>query len=588
MKYFLLVFVLALITFALSTEVKTETKKGGETIMDYMAENSLSSSYSSAPKKGNKSKGKKKVKAKTKLIKRKKFKDPVKVFHKGWLQVSSPMFRHPGRFPPILLPDGKSMTIKTNKKFFRVNTDYKKGQNNKNFPPGKLYFWMRLSGKNIYYSGNKNDLNILGNIAVKNVIDAHKQDEYSADALCFKIYDREDRRWKLCAQNMNARDKWICKIKEVLGLDTRTCKGSKMADDSGKLIVKTIIQPTILIPLASHTCNDNWNFKMKGRDWECECKEGKEQSPINLPPKNKAIDTGVKPLFQYTELDVNREEENLLGETVTVSNNSGSKISFEQGAIRIKNKDFGRVVTMDGAIYYAEEIVFHTPAEHTIDGKRHEMEMQIIHYGQTKGDTAKQVVLSFLFEKKAGVYNKFIDDLDFFNLPNPAEKHKELTANLHINKIFYTSDEKEYPFWKPFSFYTYRGSISQPPCTERTIVYVASQTIKIGSTALELFREAIRMPDMQNTITGQVIVSNFPRENNRDVQPLNGRAVFHYDHVKYCGPDPPKEKVKPKGHFEKVIKKLNTYFFVEGQQPSGVPGAFLVSEKEAKGKLGKK
>jgi carbonic anhydrase len=586
MKYFLLIFVLALISFALSTEVKTETKKNGETIMDYMAENSLSN-YSAAPKK-NSAKKKKKVKSKVKLIKRKKFKDPIKVFHNGWLQVSSPMFRHTGRFPPMLLPDGRTITIKTNKKFFRINTDYNKAIKSKDFPPGKLYFWMRLSGKNIYYSSNQKDINILGNIAVKNLIDAHQKDNYSAEALCFKVHDREDRRWKLCAPTMNERNKWICKIKEVLGLPDKTCTGSKMDSGNGKLIVKTIIQPTILIPLASHTCNENWDYKMKGCDWECDCKEGKEQSPINLPPKDKAIGTSVKPLFQYNELEVNREEENLLGETVTVSNNSGINLKFEQGALRIKHKDFGRLVTMDGAIYFAEEIVFHTPAEHTINGKRHEMEMQIIHYGATKGDTAKQVILSFLFEKKAGVYNKFIDDLDFFNLPNPVEKEKEVTANIHLNKIFYGSQDKEYPFWKPFSFFTYRGSISQPPCTERTIVYVGSKTIKIGSTALELFREAIRVPDMQNTITGEIIVSQFPRENNREVQNLFGRAIFHYDHVKYCGPDPPKQKVKPKGHFEKVIKKLTSYFYVNGEHPSGVPGAFVVSEKEAKKGLGKK
>ena len=584
MKYFLILFVITLLSFALSTEVKTETKKG-ETIMDYMSENNLSSTVNIPTKKQVKKNKKKKVK--TKIIKRKKFKDPIKVLHAGWLQVSSTMFRNPGRFPPITLPSGKTLTIKTNKEFFRINTDFNKSVKSNNSPPSKLYFWMRLSGKNIYYSSNKKDINILGNISVKNVIDAYKSDEYSKDSLCFKVHDREDRRWKLCAETMNDRNKWICKIKQVLGLEDRTCRVSNIDKSDGKLIVKTIIQPTILIPLASHTCNDNWDFKLKGQDWECDCKEGKQQSPINLPPKEKAIDTSVKPLFQYSELEVNREEENILGETITVSNNADVKIKFEQGAIRIKSKDFGRLVTMDGAIYYAEEIVFHTPSEHTINGKRHEMEMQIIHYGQTKGDTAKQVVLSFLFEKKAGVYNKFIDDLDFFNLPNPVEKEKDIQSNIHLNKIFYHSDNKEYPFWKPFSFYTYRGSISQPPCTEKTIVYVASKTIKIGNTALELFREAIRMPDMQNSVTGEVIVSQFPAENYRETQNLNGRAVFHYDHVKYCGPDPPRKKSKVKGHYEKVIKKLTNYFFVNGENPSGVPGAFVVSEKEAKAKLGK-
>ena len=49
----------------------------------------------------------------------------------------------------------------------------------------------------------------------------------------------------------------------------------------------------------------------------------------------------------------------------------------------------GKIVTLDGAIYVAEEIVFHTPSEHTIQGKRFPLEVQIIHYGQSKGDIAK-------------------------------------------------------------------------------------------------------------------------------------------------------------------------------------------------------
>ena len=579
-----MIFLIVIISFALSTEIKTTSKKG-ETIMDYMSENSLSSeiNISGNPNKNNK-KPKKKTKVKTTIIRRKKFKDQIKVIKDGWLKISSSMFGNTGRFPPIILPGGKTIIIKTNKKFYRINTDYNQGNTSKDYPQTKLYFWMRLSGKNIYYSSNRKDINILGNIAVKNVIDAYQEDEYSKEALCFRILDRENKKWKLCAETMDIRNKWICKIKEVLGLPDKICEGRNLDLSTGKLIIKTIIQPTILIPLASRTCNDNWDFKLNGVDWECECKEGKEQSPINLPPVNKAIGTSVKPLFQYNEIDVVSEEENLLGESISVSNNTNLKLKFNQGTLNIKYKDFGRLVTLDGAIYYAEEIVFHTPAEHTINGKRHEMEMQIIHYGQTKGDTAKQVVLSFLFEKNAGTYNKFIDDLDFFNLPNPMEKEKELKANLHINKLFYNSNENEYPFWKPFSFYTYRGSISQPPCAEKTIVYVASETLKIGSTALELFREAIRMPDMQNTVTGDIIVSNFPAENYRKNQELFGRSVFHYNHVKYCGPDPVKKRIKPKGHYEKVIKRLSNYFFVNGENPSGVPGAFLVSNKEATGK----
>jgi len=510
----------------------------------------------------------------------------LQFFYKGWLKISSDMFGHTGRFPPITLPSGKMVTIQTDKKkrFYRINGKFNKHKMaGGKFPSSKYYFWFRLSGKNLYYSGTKESINVLGSIAVKNIIDAHPHSKYTKSALCFKVFDREKKRWKLCAQTIDLRNKWICKIKIVLGLTDRSCKGSGLDDaDPGKIIIKNIIQPTILIPQPSKYCNDNWNYKLNGKDWECDCIDGKEQSPIDLPPLEKAIGTAVKPLFQYNELEVNKPEEQLMGENLS----DGSEdifIKFATGALRINNQDIGRIVTLDGAIYNAEEVVFHNPSEHTINGKRFEMEMQIIHHGITKGDTAKHVVLSFLFEKKVGNYNKFIDDIDFFNLPNPMDKQKKINTNFFLNKIFYSSDETEYPFWKPFSFYTYRGSLSQPPCSEKAIVYVASKPIHLGSTALQLFQEAIRMPDMQAS-DGSIIVSPYPPYNNRKTQKLNGRAVFFYNHVKYCGPDPPAEKIKPKGHFEKVIKKLTNYFYVNGESPSGLPGAFVVSEKEALGK----
>jgi hypothetical protein len=73
-------------------------------------------------------------------------------------------------------------------------------------------------------------------------------------------------------------------------------------------------------------------------------------------------------------------------------------------------------------------------------------------------------------------------------------------------------------------------------------------------------------------------------QSNRKVQPLNGRSVFFYDHVKYCGPDRLKKQPKKKGHYEKIVKKQVDYFFVNGMNPSGLPGSFVVTPKEALGK----
>ena len=249
--------------------------------------------------------------------------------------------------------------------------------------------------------------------------------------------------------------------------------------------------------------------------------------------------------------------------------------------LRIK-ADFGKAVTPDGAVFKAEEIVFHTPAEHKINGKTYDMELQIIHNGKSRGDIGRQLVLSLLFERTPGVYNKFIDDLDFFNLPNSESNTVDIIHYLFLGKIFLNSDEDEQPEFKPFSFYNYQGSLTSPPCSEDTVMYVASKPLQLSSTVLHLFSEALRIPDIDSE--GNVHTSDILAISNRKLQPINGRPVFHFDHTILCGPDKVK-KITQLGHYEKVKTFSDKYFYVSGNKLSMVPNAFLVSEDEAKGIL---
>jgi len=274
------------------------------------------------------------------------------------------------------------------------------------------------------------------------------------------------------------------------------------------------------------------------------------------------------------------------------------KIRYLNNAIRIYHPNMGKVISLDGAVYVAEEIVFHTPAEHTINGVRADMEMQIIHKGVTQGDIAKTIVLCLLFKKKAGVYNKFLDKLDVFNFPNSVDPFRDITEKLFIPYAFVENTSPDIHLMNPFSFYTYSGSETQPPCAERTVMYVTSKPISIGNVALEMLREAIRRRDIM-TDDGQMVPAsgNVPQENYRTTQELNGRAVFHYDHLEYCGPV---NKLKRSagvdsdvtilankyqelhhGHYEKKVTTASEYHFVNGPKPSNMPGAFVVPESEA-------
>jgi len=98
--------------------------------------------------------------------------------------------------------------------------------------------------------------------------------------------------------------------------------------------------------------------------------------------------------------------------------------------------------------------------------------------------------------KKPGIYNKFFEAIDVFNLPDPINKDKPLINNLYIPNILFQSEDTETPIMKPFSFYTYQGSLTSPPCNERTIVYVASRPVQLSTTQIILFQESLRVPDL--------------------------------------------------------------------------------------------
>ena len=502
-------------------------------------------------------------------------KSDLVVILEDWFKISSPSFKDYAVFPPISMPNGSQISLKVDHNNFRINDAFDEDKIDFNLPPERQYFWFRLSERNIFYSLSKTDLNILGAILFETVIDASYFPDSSNYSTCISILERENKRWKICAESIDIRNKWFCNIYDMLNKSDPIC----VIYDPYKptVIEKVVTQPMILIPLPSRHCNDDWNYNQMGIDWECDCSEGNEQSPINLPLPKDAVPSPVKPLFQYDEALVKLSYSTIDG---LIKKDDPLKILFQDNCLRIFHKYFGKIVTLDGAVYYAQEIVFHTPAEHTIDGKVYSMEMQVIHYGQSVGDISKQVILSFIFDKKPGSYNKFIDDIDFFSLPNPVSLKSELKNNLFIPKIFYSSSNNDIPTMKPFSFYTYQGSLTFPPCNERTIVYVVAKPIPLSSAAIQMFEEAIRIPDMK-TESGDIIVSNQSTKNARKIQNLNERVVYYYESEKYCGPNPEIKPIEPEGHYEKIKKEMKEYFYVEGNKPSGLPGAYLVSKKEA-------
>lgn len=500
-----------------------------------------------------------------------------------WFFISSSEFKDKLIWPYILLRNGTKIHVKTDERNYRLNPTYSEDKKDENSPPSPVSFWFRLTGTHLYYSYSKTDINLAGAISIENIDKLDKSE--STMLFIIKITDHYGTEYNLYTESQDTREKWWIQINKNLGIDLP--EFHKQEEFTSKLdlsriekiekfeVDEKIIQPIIMVPLPRKQCNENWNYKSFGTDWECTCSEGKEQSPIDLPPYSKAIDSPITPLLQFHTVELTDHAPSLDG----LVSSSELEIRYLKGAIRILYPNLGKLVTLDGTVYYAEEIVFHTPAEHTIDGVRHDMEMQILHYGRSKGDIAKQAVVSFIFKRSPGMFPKFFDSFDILQLPNEIFKKSKIVNDIDLNRLFYDVEYEGETTFKPFSFYTYQGSLTFPPCTERTIHYVASKPIPLGEMIIEHFMEAIGTPNY----TDSHYYFQSDNKNYRETQPLNDRDIFFFDHVKYCGKDEVKlEEKQPEGHFEKIMSKAWHYYHINTEEPSNLPGSQVVSEKEAK------
>jgi carbonic anhydrase len=505
------------------------------------------------------------------------------------MSISSSAFTDETRYPPIVMTDGTEQKIKL-RMDQRINENFAAAQ--ADGASSDEAFWFVMKGHYIYYFSSKKDINVLDSIYVNSFQNNRKHfSQYSGvDDSCIDVIDKMDSSYTLCFKSREIKLSWICSMEKLfdqkLEIECVPPEEINRPDfdfSKYKLDIKEIkdVQPVIIIPRGSRKCNDGWNYNMKGADWECGCKEGRKQSPIDLPSKNKAELTTSHPMFQYEEVESITKFSTLDG---YIQDKQKVKISHFKGAIRILHPKLGKLVTEEGGIYFAEEIVFHTPSEHKINGERFDLEMQVIHYGRSVGDIAKQVVLSFLFKKTPGIYNKFMDSINFTDLPNPLEKTKFIENDFSIFQVLYTPDEKYEDFgFKPFSFFSYEGSLTFPPCTERTTHLVASDPIPLSSTIIGLFQEALLKPDLLGDEIG-LMDANGSLENIRDIQPLNGRIVSIYDHWKLgCGQIKKPIETSTNGHYEKRLVDVPHYVFLNTNEPSGLPGSIVVSEEEARG-----
>lgn len=232
--------------------------------------------------------------------------------------------------------------------------------------------------------------------------------------------------------------------------------------------------------------------------------KGIAQSPIDLPLLDE------KQLSRYAifnqEGDLPYEEEKKESNDGSTSTAPIKQISLQlksaPGSIVNDGKTIkvsakgASVLTVNSRVYELAQFHFHSPAEHTINGVRHDLEMHFVHLPQKRqhgGIIA--AVLGILF--KVGTSpDPFISCL-FQHIPDLTENiPKPLPGNVVFTQLQFDHH-----------FFDYEGSLTTPPCSEGIHWCIMQKVLTITQEQLDIFREAV------------------PFDNYRPTQPRNSRPV---------------------------------------------------------------
>jgi len=199
-----------------------------------------------------------------------------------WLTISSQDFRNQKKFPVIVTQeDGQQEISVARDHFQRLNfynfkllpKELQPPQVNifeKNSKKDYFWFWFRASDRYMYYSATPQTLNQLGAFSLATI---RAPIEIATSKYCFDVEERSGSVFRICGINKETKAKWFCHIQRVKKISPlhAMCGGGM---DKPNYVQKTIIQPVLLIPTPSKTCNEKWSFQNNGKDWDCTCKDG--------------------------------------------------------------------------------------------------------------------------------------------------------------------------------------------------------------------------------------------------------------------------------------------------------------------------
>ena len=202
---------------------------------------------------------------------------------------------------------------------------------------------------------------------------------------------------------------------------------------------------------------------------------GSRQSPVNIIRTDTTPRTSDDRLLELNYPSVTR--------ILSAANNGHSiQLDFEPGD----------EIRLQGEQYFLQQIHFHSPSEHTLNGVRYPLEMHLVHSNRARDRFTVLSVLGY-----EGRSSPVLRQFEQFGVPE-MNQSIPMAVPVDLSAIFPTTLTPRFH---------YSGSLTTPPCTEN-VNWV------VFETPFMLAEEQVKRLQRQ-----------MPVNNYRDVQPLNGRAI---------------------------------------------------------------
>jgi carbonic anhydrase len=207
------------------------------------------------------------------------------------------------------------------------------------------------------------------------------------------------------------------------------------------------------------------NWSKINVDW-AKCGTGNRQSPIDLRD-------GIKVNLEQISFDYHPSSFSEV--------NDGHTIRVMVGS--------GNFITVGNTVYELQEFHFHRPSEEKINGRGTEMVIHLVH----RSVEGKVAIVAVLLER--GQPHRLMQTI-WDNLP--LEKNEVVSPSIVIDPSDALPERRDY--------FTYMGSLTEPPCTEGVLWMVFKQPMQASPAQMALFSRLYPL-------------------NARPVQPTAGRMI---------------------------------------------------------------